>query len=366
MSNSRTHHPRSNLEFENDLFAITSTIISMSQFTTTRNSKHKFKCTVCGYVWSTTPNSVLSGKCGCRNCVNVSRRLGNDQFLIRLADAHQDIRCLDTYVNARTKLKFYHSICDHTWTALPRSVLSGIGCPNCCGKHTKSTWQFIPELYAKFPDIKCIGEYVNGTTPILFEHTSCGTQWEEIPENILRIISGHACPNCSPYGQKSNDKFISQLLLVTGEIICLEEYINSGTKLLVQHSVCGNIWKAWPTHLLQGVGCPACMESKGEKQIRIWLKDHGIPYEPQKRFDGCKRLRILPFDFYLPEINTCIEYQGIQHFEPIDIFGGTVSFEKQKINDDIKRNFCKDNNLRLIEINYKLNVEDHLNQLLLD
>lgn len=62
--------------------------------------------------------------------------------------------------------------------------------------------------------------------------------------------------------------------------------------------------------------------------------------------------RLLPFDFYLTNLNICIEYDGIQHFKPINIFGGLNGFILTKNNDEIKTSYCKENNIKLIRISY--------------
>ena len=49
----------------------------------------------------------------------------------------------------------------------------------------------------------------------------------------------------------------------------------------------------------------------------------------------------------------CIEFQGIQHYKPVEIFGGLKKFKEQQINDNIKRKYCKNNNIYLLEISYK-------------
>ena len=60
----------------------------------------------------------------------------------------------------------------------------------------------------------------------------------------------------------------------------------------------------------------------------------------------------LKFDFYLPDYNCCIEYDGKQHFEPIDYFGGKNGFIKTQERDDIKNQYCKNNDIKLIRIPY--------------
>ena len=69
-------------------------------------------------------------------------------------------------------------------------------------------------------------------------------------------------------------------------------------------------------------------------------------------------------DFYINDLNLCIEFDGKQHFEPVKHFGGKVNFDKTKKRDEIKNNFCFNNNIKLLRISYKdiNNVENILNE----
>jgi hypothetical protein len=113
---------------------------------------------------------------------------------------------------------------------------------------------------------------------------------------------------------------------------------------------------------LSGKGCSICNESKGEKLIYNFLVNNNIKFVKQKRFLDCKNVHTLPFDFYLPDYNVCIEYNGEQHYNPVKYFGGIKSFNLQKINDNIKSNYCLQNNIKLIIINK--NNEKKINKLL--
>ena len=83
----------------------------------------------------------------------------------------------------------------------------------------------------------------------------------------------------------------------------------------------------------------------------------GISYIPQKSFEELKDRHKLPFDFYIPDKNTCIEYDGQQHFFPVR-FGGNKDktandrFELTKYHDNLKTQYCADNNIKLIRIPY--------------
>ena len=83
-----------------------------------------------------------------------------------------------------------------------------------------------------------------------------------------------------------------------------------------------------------------------------YLDSRNIKYESQYKFNDCKSKTKLPFDFYIPSKNIVIEYDGRQHFEPIDYFGGFNSFVEGKIRDTIKTIYCKENNIKLIRIAY--------------
>ena len=110
-------------------------------------------------------------------------------------------------------------------------------------------------------------------------------------------------------------------------------------------------------------GCPYCFDtkkfvfSKGEKSVEKTLQDLHITYLPQYTFHGCRDKNMLPFDFYLPDINKCIEYDGQHHFYPVTFNG--ISEEQAKENylatvkhDKIKDKYCKDNNIELLRIPY--------------
>lgn len=120
---------------------------------------------------------------------------------------------------------------------------------------------------------------------------------------------------------------------------------------------CGQESIVYVGNLLQGYthSC-GCEEHKsyGERLIKEILNDNGIYYNYNYRFNDCRNILPLPFDFYLKDYNTCIEYDGIQHFKAVEFFGGEKAFELTKQNDAIKNQYCKDNHINLIRIPYTL------------
>lgn len=99
-----------------------------------------------------------------------------------------------------------------------------------------------------------------------------------------------------------------------------------------------------------------CLHSKGEAKIQQLLNDLNIKYERQKTFENCRGLsekQPLFFDFYLPEHNICLEYQGEQHYQPVGFFGGEEGFNILQYNDNKKEEYCNKNGIELIKIKYE-------------
>jgi very-short-patch-repair endonuclease len=113
-------------------------------------------------------------------------------------------------------------------------------------------------------------------------------------------------------------------------------------------------------HTNRRQGCPGCSESYGEEKIFIYLKNNNIDHIRQKRFYDCRNKKPLPFDFYLPNYNLCIEYDGHQHFEATNKINKKVFtkdesirlFEQVQKHDNIKDEYCKLSNIELLRIPY--------------
>jgi len=122
---------------------------------------------------------------------------------------------------------------------------------------------------------------------------------------------------------------------------------------------CGFTWETRiNSRTKDNTECPECVsKNKGELQLKEILIRYFIKYVPQKTFPDCIQKYVLRFDSYLPDFNVCIEYNGRQHYEPVDFAGKGEEWAKDnftiiKKHDQIKRDYCKNNNIKLIEIPY--------------
>lgn len=114
----------------------------------------------------------------------------------------------------------------------------------------------------------------------------------------------------------------------------------------------GHISKMKWDNFQQQKGCKYCNESKGEKEIYAILNNYSINHMQQYKFNECKCKQCLPFDFYLPDYNCCIEFDGEQHYK-IGCFNGDMLYLLNvKYRDNIKTKYCEDNNIKLIRIPY--------------
>ena len=91
---------------------------------------------------------------------------------------------------------------------------------------------------------------------------------------------------------------------------------------------------------------------KQKKNISNYLNINHVAYVPQYTFDDCKDIRKLPFDFYIPDYNACIEVNGRQHYKDIRFDGVTYTLDIIQEHDRRKKQYCVDNGIVLIEIPY--------------
>lgn len=163
------------------------------------------------------------------------------------------------------------------------------------------------------------------------------------------FLRGFRCPYCS--NQKIDYAGVKEYIEKEGYRLMSNSYKNNRDKLCIKCPN-GHIFEMSYNKFQCGCRCTVCNSSSGEQEISIFFNNHNINYKYQYRFDGCKYKKALPFDFYIPSLNICIEYDGIQHFEPVEFFGGEEEYEKIKICDQLKNNYCKNNNIKLIRIPY--------------
>ena len=342
-------------------------------------NKIKTRCRICGNIWEPIPDSLLQGY-GCPKCAvkktHSLQRKSHEEFIKEISIINSDIEIKDKYINGIIKLKCFCKKCKNEWKSAPNKLLMGRGCPVCGringAKHKrKNTETFIDELRNINPDIKVCGEYITAHEKISCECLICNNIWSATPANLLK---NKGCPICSLKKQGINrrttdNEFKNRISNIHPNIIINDTYNTELEPISVTCNKCSHTWKAIPKNLLQGIGCPKCSISKGEKKIEAFLKSKGFEYITQKTFKDLFGLGngSLSYDFYVPNVNALIEFQGLQHYSAIEYFGGEKSFIKQKEHDQRKSDYAVNNGFNLIIIPYwdYDNIEEILNQKLI-
>ena len=319
------------------------------------NTKILHRCKIDGYEWHVSPNAILHGN-GCPMCYGNIKKT-HDMYVKELFKINPNIEVIGEYINNKTKILHRCKIDGYEWNACPSNMLSGKGCPICSRRKKKTHEEYVNEVMELNDNIDVIGNYINCNTKILHKCKIDGHEWYATPNSIL---SGKGCSKCSGNTKKNHKEYVDDVCSINKNIEVIDNYINAQTQILHRCKICGCEWYVKPNAILNGTGCPKCKESRGEKTIEDWLNIKNILYVSQKRFFDCKDIKPLPFDFYLPNYNICIEYQGQQHYEPVEYFGGESKFKDQIKKDNIKKEYCKKNNIHLFEIPYYSDLDEEL------
>lgn len=283
--------------------------------------------------------------------IYMGKFLTTREFIKKAEEVHKNRYdySMVNYVDSKTKIKiicFEHGVFEQR----PNDHLQGKGCAKCGGTCKSSKNDFLNQSkkhHGEKYDYSLV-DYKNNRTKVKIICPKHG-EFEQVPYDHS---IGLGCAKCGNVKALNTQEFI---LRAKGKHnnydYSLVEYKNMHTKVKI---ICPKhgVFEQTPHNHLKLAGCPKCKKSKGEKIISWFLDKNEIQYEEQKKFDGCKNKTHLPFDFYLSEYNICIEFQGIQHFKPVEHMNGNNGLLKRQKNDNIKREFCKKNGIGLLEINY--------------
>lgn len=292
----------------------------------------------------------------------MGKRIYNLEFFKNLA-IEKNGECLSTkYISCDKKLIFKCGE-GHIWETKPYYLVNNNSwCPQCNKSHKDNIETF--QKIAIKNNGECLSDkYINCRTKLKFK-CSFGHIWESRAHDVK--YSKAWCPTCSNSIKLTIEKM--QEIAIKREGKCLSEtYIDSHTKLLWECKY-GHQWLAKPCQIKNSNNwCPICNESLGERIVSNFLQSNNIIFEKEKKFDDCKgKRRMLSFDFYLPAQKILIEFDGKQHYMPVNFYGCSDE-QAQKTyfelieNDNLKNKYCIDNNILLFRIPYTIkNIEEYL------
>ena len=273
-------------------------------------TKFKLKCEKDGYIWETNYNKFINQNSGCHKCCNQQKKDINDKNYILetinkkcIERNYELLKICDNRMSNKTKIILKCNKDGHLWSP---SLSHFIKRNQCCAR--------------------CIGR--NKTE-------------EEVKFEIV---------------EKCNTKNYTFSGFNDG-------YKNNKSKFKLKCRS-NHIWETYYANFMNNDRCcPICTESRGEKIIKEILNMRNIDYTREMKFDNCIYKRQLRFDFYLPKYNICIEFDGLQHFEKINRFGGEDNLKEIIKRDSIKNKYCEDNNIKLIRIKYDQNIDSIISAL---
>lgn len=308
---------------------------------------------------------VIENKKLCQYCNHSKLK---ETFKDEMEHINPNIEILSEYVNWNTKIKCRCKIDGYEWEGHVSTLLYGGGCKICGYKNLwdnrgrKTTQDFINEMALINPNINIVGEYVGSHKKVKCQCKIDNCEWESYACNLLNKSAN--CPECAKRNMIENeslsdDEFNKRLDKSNPNIISLSTYINNNTKMKFKCMIHNCEFICSPRNYLYkgGKGCPYCNQSSGERKMVSILEKRGFKIKQQYTFDNCVYIQKLQFDAYDYENHIAYEYQGQQHYMPIDFAGKGEDWAKEnyligKKRDAIKIKYCKDNNIPLIEIPY--------------
>lgn len=298
----------------------------------------------------------------------------NEWFINRIKEIrpkdYSDYEFKEEYVNSTTYIKALHKPCGKLIDVLPNSFISrGSGCPDCSIKKRADDQRKPHDVFVnELPEgLNALEEYQGAFIPIKFHCTKCDETYKTKPHNLLnKRVRG--CTRCNGLHRRTIEDVKKEISdMSNGEYKVLSEvYNNPHEPIKILHIGCGNRYMVSRANFRRGRRCPLCSSSKGEALVREILIEMGEKFYEQVKFEGLRYKEPLSYDFYLPDREILIEYQGVQHYRPVKHFGGEDAYKKQVEIDNLKRDNASKEDLWLVEIPYTLDNKEKIKNFLVE
>lgn len=301
------------------------------------------------------PNNHLRGKFGgCQLC-NTKKKITTEQFIKKAKNIFSDYDySKTTYVNSYTQIKVICKL-HGEFNSYPSIFLKGEGCPVCIPRREtiinkeKEKNKFIIKAN-KIHNNKYnydLVNYINNKTKVKIICPKHGAFFQT-PDKHLH---GNGCSKCIGRN-RTTEETIKDIENMYPSMYDLSKfkYINSTTN----GKICckkHNYWFEDNYHKLMTSTNRRCCAKEWQSNPNLYIKEMLDKYKiknfTEYSFDDCKNINKLLFDFYLPDYNIVIEYQGEWHYNDY-----INNLKIQQKRDQIKRDYCKEKGIKEIEIPY--------------
>ena len=317
--------------------------------------------------WTPSYKKFIKG-IGCPKCAGnakLTQEEAEEQVLSRCKEMNYSLRNCFTMKNCYTKIPLKCNIDNHEWTPRYDNFINEKnGCPKCAGNlHlTQEDADKKIEIICKKMNYILLESFIykNNESIIKLKCNIDSHVWEPDYGNfILEKRNCRKCSGCLKISQKEAEEKILERCKEVNYTLYENFIMNStGTKISLKCNKCNHKWNpTYNSFIYSKKGCPVCKLSHGELEVKKYLeKNYSNLFEMQKKFEECKNIKKLPFDFYIDKYKIAIEYQGKQHyFDNYFIKHKDISIS---IRDNIKKQYCIDNNIFLIEIPYIIKLKE--------
>jgi len=327
-----------------------------------------YRCRVCGYEGLLRFNDLSSGA-GCRQCGikrrTASRRLDFEAFRRDMIRRRIEvISPASDYVNSDTKLQLRCLDCGKLWPARAHDLRSaGSGCPGCGhkrgGRKRALTTEQVSQNLAKM-GITLLSEYESSQKPVRVRFNACG---DEVERTYNQLSRWPKCGLCAPNARATEADYYDVAKMFGGKVLKIASRVSRKSLWqcpLGKHKFERSLEsiRAYRTF------CTDCTRAYGEMLCRAAVeKLFSKPFR-SKRIPGMKspKGRLLELDIYNEELRIAVEHHGAHHYQAMPHWSGVEGLERQRIHDQIRRQFCSSNGILLIEIR-ELGIQTSLEQM---
>lgn len=321
-------------------------------------TKVEIICPKHGSFWQKAGNHYSILKQGCPDCGG-SKLLNTETFIEKAKKVHGNTYDYSkvNYINNNTIICI---VCNEhgTFNQTPTSHLDAkCGCPKCAFNRPISFEEFVNSannIHNNFYDYSFC-DYKNMKTKV---EIICPVHGSFKMKPIKHINEKQRCIKCiraNPKIRLSTEEFVENCIKTHGVFYDYSQTIFTKTKSFIK-IICPKhgLFKQKAELHLRGCGCQKCgkLFSSGSRKIDRFLTKNKLIYDIEKSFPTCKFKNLLFFDFYIKDKNLLIEFDGKQHFEAVDWFGGNVGLQQCQKRDKIKNTWCIENNIKLLRIPY--------------
>lgn len=297
----------------------------------------------------TKPCYLIRGTKGCLGC---SSKFTKDDFIRLAKSQHGERYSYGNVVFTNTSTPVTVTCSEHgDFDVKPFNHYKlGTNCPKCAASESLMTKEDfldkVTTIHGNTYDYSQLN--FKGYT----ETVTIGCPTHGIFYQKARVhLNGSGCPVCHRESTKKTlDDFILEANEVHGNIYNYDKvnYVNNKSPITVVCKRHGSFRTNPNRHVSQKQGCPRCRESRGERQIAHILDVNGIGFIREYKFNDS----LYRYDFFLPKFEVLIEFHGIQHYEPVERFGGYEALESIKMRDWDKVMLAKDKVIPLVTLNY--------------